>query len=318
MNVKPAGSNRNAFLTLTFIFIGSRFLFWIAGVQFYGSFAHRMWQLLDLQLLQSRFVESIWYYHAQPPMFNVLTSVVVKIFPAHFYFVFHLLMLLFSWSVSLLMFATLRELKVSRSIAFSASVFFLLNPALLLYENLYSYTLVTIFLVTLITYFLVKFVKGQQFFDWSMFVLSCGILCLTRSTFHFVWLLLLVPLLWRNFPRATRFRLVYGAALLVVLGWYVKNLVLFNTFSSSSWFGMNIARLVPPNSGLGSVGTFRPVSDYPDSLTSSNPFPEIAALSRTVKGKRYINFNHYSYIAVSGQFRAEVISEIQKNPVVYA
>jgi hypothetical protein len=277
-----------------------------------------MWQLLDLQWLQTHLAESIWYCHSQPPLFNVLTGVVVKISPDHYYLVFHLLMLILSWASALLVFVTLRDLMLSWGISFSTSAFFLLNPALLLYENLYSYTLLTVFLIVVITYFLVRFVNDRKLIDWSMFVISGGLLCLTRSSFHFIWLLLLVPLLWKNFPRRARFRFVYCAVLFTVVGWYVKNLVLFDTFSSSSWFGMNLARLVPLKSELGSIGPFKPLSAYPAAMMSSNPFPQVVALNSEFKGKKYINFNHHAYIDVSRQFKWDVINQIQEEPGAYA
>lgn len=276
-----------------------------------------MWQLLDLQWLQNNLTESIWYCHSQPPLFNLLTGIVVKIFPDNFYLVFHLMMLLFSWASSLLLFATLRRLNISWNICFLTTTFFLINPALVLYENLYSYTMLTVFLMVSILYFLVKFVHEGKLSDWILFLATGGALCLTRSSFHFIWLVLLLPLVWSKIPRSANFKAAYCAVLLIVVGWYVKNLVVFDTFSSSSWFGMNIARLIPPKSELGDIGPFKPVSYYPLAISSHDSFREVDALSKEFKDKGYINFNHHSYLEISRRFKADVTSRIQAEPGTY-
>jgi hypothetical protein len=315
--VKAEWNNRYSYVCLTVVFVASRFLFWAAGVQFYGSFAHRMWQLLDLNWLRTNFLESIWYCHAQPPLFNTLTALVVKTFPDHYYFVFHVLMLLFSWATSLLIFSTLDQLKVSKPICFVISIFFLLNPALVLYENLYSYTLLTIFLIASITFALVKVVFSRKLSDWGMFASLAAVLCLTRSAFHFIWLALVFVFLWRICQRDKKFITVPAMALLLVFSWYVKNLVLFGSFSSSSWFGMNIARVIQPHSSLGQIGPFKPVAAYDNYIPSLNPYPRVAALSSAFKSQGYVNFNHYAYLNVSAQLKADVVDEIQHHPGVY-
>src|SRR5215216_134840 len=57
-----------------FSFILSRLLYFRAGLQFDNTPPKYFYQFIDSHLLKTRFLESIWYLHSQPPLFNVLTG----------------------------------------------------------------------------------------------------------------------------------------------------------------------------------------------------------------------------------------------------
>ena len=60
-------------------------------------------QFIDVQLLENRLLESLWYYHANPPMLNLLAGIGLKLFGTHagvfFSVVFHVLGLLAAFAV---------------------------------------------------------------------------------------------------------------------------------------------------------------------------------------------------------------------------
>jgi hypothetical protein len=60
------------------IYALSRYFYYLAGVRFDTTSLVWFWQFLDPELLKCRFLESIFYLHAQPPLFNILLGLVFR------------------------------------------------------------------------------------------------------------------------------------------------------------------------------------------------------------------------------------------------
>jgi hypothetical protein len=307
---------------LTVAFLVSRALAYYKGVTFYGSFIHRFWQSIDIELLRHDMVRSIWYSHAQPPFFNFLNGILVKIFPAHYPLLFQLINLSFSWTSAVLLYYTLRNLKLGTASAVILSLFFLLSPAVVLYENLYSYTTFTVFLVTLLAFSLTAFIRTKDTAHWALFVSTFAVLVLTRSSFHLFFMIAFFAVLLAapglNNKRRFRCVLIAIAPCVIAGSWYVKNKVLFDTFSASSWLGMNLARVAPPEPGTGIARPFKSLDAYPDSLKIPIPFSDVPLLNSPYKSVTgYINFNHYHYLPIADAFKRRAVSDIKRRPGQY-
>jgi hypothetical protein len=301
-----------AILTLLFIF--SRLLVHVLGVRFYGSFIHRMWQSIDLELLRTRLGESLFYSHAQPPLFNFINGIIVKLAPASYYTVFHALTIVLSLATCLLIFHSLRALNVSRILSVAGSAFYILSPAVILYENIYSYTMLTVFALTVVIFLLIRLKDFHTTASWIAFCMACTFLVLTRSMFHLIWLAAAIGIGWTITKKFnTRYVVVALFAMAIALSWYVKNQILFGTFSSSSWLGMNIARLYPTQTQLGIVGPFKSLDSYNEAVRGDNPYAHIAVLANSHKSQGYTNFNHYQYLKISEEFKQEVIQNFNLN-----
>ena len=72
--VNPAG-------IVALSFIASRSLYYYLGVRFDATILFYAEQFLDVNLLQARLTESIFYLHCQPPLFNLFLGAVLKVFP---------------------------------------------------------------------------------------------------------------------------------------------------------------------------------------------------------------------------------------------
>lgn len=275
-----------------------------------------MWQVLDLSELSVNLGQSIWYLHSQPPLFNVFVGILVKWTPAHYAKVFQVFNLGMTLISALMIYDAMKALYPSRTIALVLALVFLLNPAIILYENLFGYTSVTIFLVSAVVYSMVRYVVKGNLLTWGGVCLALVLLVLTRSSFHLLFIVAIVSILlaFNRETRRIRFVVVAAVSFLFAMSWYVKNYYLFDTFSSSSWMGMNMARIFPPASPLGEIRPFRPLEDY-DGFYVSQPQTGVAVLDNRRKASGYVNYNHRDYLAISDLYKKEVLQTLQKATV---
>lgn len=308
-------------ILITVSFIVTRIIFKIAGVKFYGEFVKRLWQSIDVEILKTDLLQSLFYSHAQPPLFNLLSGIVLKIFPGHYSFVFHLLFLLIGWLTCVLLYLVIRKLNISVGWSLVITFYFMICPAVVLYENLYSYTYVTVCLLTLSGYLLLRFSQKQNVTSWVLLWCALSTLVLLRSYFHFFWLVILFGILFtfiHNKKLPVRKFLITGVIpILLVFAWLLKNWVVFGTFASSSWLGMNLARIMPVQTEIGKVGPFKPISYYKN-ISHSGQYADIKMLHQEYKSKTgYINFYHIDYIELSKAFIRDFFSEVEKHPQQY-
>lgn len=308
-------------LALLVIFVVSRLLLIKAGVIFYGSFVHRMWQLIDIQVLQTHLWQSLWYDHAQPPLFNLVTGVVVNLFPIQHIFVLRGLQAGVSLATLLLLYHTMVKLSRSRYVAFGITLYLMLSPSWILYENLYSYTLLTLLVLTGVVYGLVWLIHDED--PRAARLVSFALLAavMLRSSFHLLWMIILLGALWWMYRQHARLRraLLLSAIipLFIACGWYLKNAVLFGHFTSSTWMGMSLARIVP----VGEPAPFLPLHQYASWLTpdDTSAYPNVPLLHERYKHtRRWVNYHHLGYIRVSDRFRQAAIDTIVSHPHQYA
>lgn len=83
MTTNPSGKRSRwaGEVFLLAIFLVSRLLYYWAGIRFDARPLTSFFQILDLELLRHRLLETIFYLHVQPPAFNLLIGVLLKIFP---------------------------------------------------------------------------------------------------------------------------------------------------------------------------------------------------------------------------------------------
>ena len=123
------------------IYIYSRIIYYfIFGIIFNSKPLLFAVQYLDPELLKNNLLQSLFYMHSQPPLFNLFLGAGLKLFPGNplpfYHYSFMILGLLFTVGLYSLMV----RLKISKQISFILTVIFIVNPAFILYENLLFYT----------------------------------------------------------------------------------------------------------------------------------------------------------------------------------
>lgn len=331
MSDSPKQLHRSDLLVITITYLLGTLIYHLLGVRFDASPFPRFMQFIDKDLLTDRLVESIWHYHAFPPLLNVFVGVGEKLFGGKavvfFSVSFHFAGLLLVLAVG----AITARLSGSRAVAVATASVLTLMPSFVLYQNWLMYTFPAAALLGAGTYALQRFLDSGRTTWGFVFFGALAALTLTRSIFHLGWLVLvgvvLASLLWN---RRRQVALVAALPILLVACWYGKNYYLFGTFSSSSVAGLglaNITTLTVPGEELlplvrnGTLSPFALVSRYAqkDLLFSSQKLEPtgIPVLDRLRKKTGDFNYNNLQIVAVNQYYLRDGLTTIRHFPYHY-
>jgi hypothetical protein len=201
------------------------------------------WQNIPTDLLRDHPFQSLWFLHAQPPLWNALGALMLALFDGAQLPALQVLHVLLGAATAALCYALTARITGERGWGIAAGLLVALHPALLLYEAYALYTTVVAFLVVLAAWLLLDAAQRSSPRRAVGFVAVIVALVLTRSLFHVVLLLLIVPLAVLAGGRPNR-RQVWTLVLLVLLplAWYAKSLGQYGFFGGSSWYGMGLWR----------------------------------------------------------------------------
>jgi hypothetical protein len=323
-------SHRVPIAVIFAVFAVSRIAAYMAGVRFDVDPLTWYWQYIDTVLLKDRLLESLYYLHAQPPLFNLLLGLTLKAFPVSYAIVFHIEFIAMGLVSTLAFYALLAQLGVSRIARTLLTVVVSVSPAMLLYENWLFYEYPTLMLLLLAAVALHRFLAHDSTpAGIAFFALAAGLIYL-RSVFQLVWLLAIVAALIVITPR----RLVLTCAAIpvaVVVLLYAKNVALFGTTATSSWLGMNMARttitqLDPEDlATLVKAGTLHAVSSIPpfshagaySDIVETDAPRGVPVLDSPVKANGTVNFNAWPYLQISRDYLADALWVVRNRPQVY-
>ncbi len=330
---------RGPFAILTGAFALSRAVAAIAGVRFDDSFISGtrqtdQWQLLDVSVLRHHLVQGVWNLNMQPPLFNVEAGVLLHLSDALRGVAEVTLSLGMGLAIVLATYLLLVELRVPGRIALGVTmVGIVASPAFLLYANWLSYAEPTATCSIVGAWCLARFLRTQQVSTGVVAFSAFGAMVLFDSTYQIEWMVVIVAV--AALGLRTSWRVVLRAAavpLVVVSVWYVKDVVMFGTTTTSSWLGMNLARSVlykaPPQqiTALQRAGVLGPIASIPPFSSPQTYVPRFAtahpnadpALGALEKRNGAPNFNNPLYISVASQYLRQDLAWIRAKPGLYA
>ncbi len=313
--------------------------FFAAGVRFDaapldGRFVDDLWQLLPLPLLHHHLVQSLWYLHSQPPLFNLGVGLLVKLphglqVPAEY---------LVSESMAFLLVTTSYLLAVELSVpprvaAVVVIVFVVASPDYVLFQNWLDYAYPTATLLVLSAWSLIRYVRTRRTLHGVLFFSAASALVLLNSTYQWVWLAGVSALVLVLLRRRWRQVLAVASVPLLAVGfWYAKDAAVFGTATTSSWLGMNLAKAVlftaPPSlltrlerqgvlTPLASVAPFSPPGLYAPRFAHL-PRTGVPALDLQAKNDGVSNFDNLLYVQVSSLYLHDDLQFIRAEPGRYA
>jgi hypothetical protein len=320
-------------LCILALFASSRVAAWAAGVRFDASTLAYFWQIVDPILLKTRLFESVWYLHAQPPLYNLVIGVGLKIFGSHFATAAHASQICLGLVIMLSLYALLVVVGLRRWWAAALTSLFATSPAMLLFENwlFYEYPVVTLLLLAALAF---AWFERNPTASRSFAVFApLAALCFMRSTFQIPFLLLALALMLTVFSHRRRAILIGAAVpLALVAGLYLKNWAVFETPMTSSWAGMNLMQVAyygmsaADHHDLAQRGILSPVS-------TNNPFRPLDVYAGLVppappRGVRVLddstkptsgvpNFNNIQYVSISKRYLHDFSRLVVHRPDIY-
>ncbi len=246
--LRSARSDRHFLAILFLAFAFTRALVYALGVR--SSQELPAMHLLDRDLLASDLLPSLFLLHSQPPLFNALVGLVVKLGGEDFSLAMSAVYWSFGLAMTWLMFHLQRRLGVNAIAAAFVTLLFIVGPACLLYETYTMYTYPTAVLLLALAAVAHRFFADAARGALVATALLIAAVALTRSLFHLLWVVAAVVVVAGLRRPRRRQALVLALPVVLVGGLYLKNAVLFGPFGGSSLVGLNLYRisteLLPP------------------------------------------------------------------------
>ncbi len=312
--------------------LASRAGYALLGVRYDAQPLSSYWQYLDPELLRHALLQSLYYLHSQPPLFNLFLGLVLKLFPGHTGPAFQVAFLVCGLAIASAMFWLMLRLGARPALCAVVAMLFAVGPNCVLYENWLFYTYPEMALLLLAALALSIYLQSRSIPAGALCFLCCAALCLLHSLFHPAWmgLAVAVVLLARGVPRR-RTVLLAVLPLLLVAALYAKNGLLFGRFAGGSWLGMNLSRITtmmlsPARraelvaqgrlSPLALIPPFSPLVDYAPYVP---PAPEtgIPVLDQQVRSTGAPNYNNLLYLRISDLYLQDALAVVRGQPQAY-
>jgi hypothetical protein len=314
------------------LFALSRLGYYLAGVRFDARPILHYYQFVDPQLLKHRLIESMYYLHVQPLGLNIYTGIALKLFPQSYPIALHIAHLAMGLAICCLIFYLIRVLGVSRWIAFALAAWFTVSPGVVLFENYMLYEYVVSFLLVGAAAALWRYAAGNSLPWLLLFFVLLLALVFFRNFFHLIYVVaILAALVCLSKGRRQHVLLLGALPVLVVLGLYTKNWILFGSFSGSTWLGMNMDTITAHQLNSREArdfvtrGVISPVSllDLGSPIALYRPYIRMPArtgipvLDECVTSTGATNFNCLAFFQVQHAYTRDGITLLRNYPIVY-
>jgi hypothetical protein len=335
MDKEPRRAQRlilNPYVAILSAFAVSRVLYYLAGVRFQTNIVHFNFQFIDVDLLRHRLLESLFYYHMQPPLNNLMVGLAVKAFPHDYGAALHGVFVLMGALSALLLYDLMRYLDVPSRLAALLTILFATSPGCVLSENfpMYEYTVMALLLANCVA--LYRLLERPGFWAAFVFFSILAALALLRALFNLFYVLAVVAAV-AYYLRPHYKTILWAAALpvLAIMALYLKNLALFGIFATSSWLGNNLGVVTTHQltaseresliaSGkldlIARVDAGSPVKEY-RSLVPPLPPTGIPVLDQETKSTGGNNFNNQIYLKTATMYARAARQVLRFYPIAY-
>lgn len=317
-------------LIIIVVFVASRAAAYAAGLRFDDGLLHNAFQLLDVRLLRDDPFVSIFYLHSQPPLFNAFAALVVQLPDSFVNTVLALVWHAAALGTAVALYATMVRLGVRTRLAVGLVCAFLLAPETILTEHWFFYSQLQMLLSALALLGLARYSTTRATRDGVLFTASMAALVLLRSSFHIALMIVVLLAVWRMLKiDARRFAAIAAVPLVLAGAWSVKNLVVFDSPTSSTWLGMNLSYLA--HAGTTTADCRALVADHtvssfacqrafrrPEAYERAFPHTErfgAAATDQVLKSTGQPNFNASLYLDVASRFQHDSIELFREGGV---
>lgn len=297
------------------------FLFFITRLSLntFGINSDQKWislmQHIDLNYLNVNLFESIIYFHSQPPFWNLIIGIGVKIFgpdPELISNYLYFINILCSIGIIFYSIKILQLLNISKNkIFYLIFIFIICSPSIIFYEYFLSYAHFTCFNIFLLKYYLLKFYIHDRTKDEIKIYIFASILMLTWSAYTILFLFIILFLIKIKKGFNIKSLLIFFLFICIANLPSIKNKILFNFFTSSSWTGINASQSLGYDREEWSKCSFdlRNVDEYNYIFKQKNGNKKIFDKPILNDGK----FNDVGFLERSKYCSKKIIGHVKKN-----
>lgn len=286
------------------------------------------WQLLDQRELLLHPFNSLLLLHSQPPLLNGFLAFLLqasRLLPGSINFWAGLTFLVIGLISTLFFYSLSFSLTHSHILSSFAVLLYLVNPTTLIYSHLFFYSYLLSSALIVLIYLIYHYLQNDSsrsilYLTGATIVLA--VISLLRSLYHPLWslgvlflLLILPPILdikkWRS---CLSYKIILTLSLIGILAlWPIKNKILFDQFTYSTWTGFNLTRFTPEESRIinfywryGIVPT-KIAEEYQEfSEKYEIQHPDVLTEVNKTHGGR--NWNHFLFTVVNEELSQKGIS----------
>jgi hypothetical protein len=323
-----------SYLLLLLAFIVSRFFYyWETSLEFHSKTLTFYLQYLDLTLLRTDLLRSLFYLQQQPPLFNLFLGIVLKIFPVQYALAFQSIYIIFGIIFMFALLQLMLEMGVEKRIAVGLTLIHAIHPTVVRYENYLFYSYPLAMLMTLIALFCLRYAKKPTLSNGAWFFASVAVLILTRQIFTVGMFLIFLAAALFFLPRSRQTTMKAAWLPLVILFSYaVKQYYLFGTTTTGSvYMGCNLGnkegKLIPLEKQQSLTeklklqpyffySTFSNMNKFAPYITSQTEFTH-PALASPFKENGEANWNYYGYLQLAEGYKQGFIDVLLYDPLYY-
>ncbi len=304
-----------------------------AGVAFETGPLQSQLQNIDPELLRHHLAQSLWYLHGQPPLWNAIVGLSLKIAHTSWPTLWHLAYLLLGLVQSQAFLRVANLVGVGRRTSFVLAAFMTIAPATIAFEHWFTYDYPTFVLVTLSPLAAARFVAQPTFARGLVVFGITTALVLMRTLFQVWWLVAVLGIMLLACRQHRRTLLAAAALpLLVVLALCVKQYAMYGVLGTTSWTGEGFARSVVATMPLAerqklvsegklhSVSLVKPYSPLADYFAVGvvPAAPTGIPLLDELSGPEFpINMENKTVIAISRTYWQDDLWIVRHRPGVY-
>jgi hypothetical protein len=240
----------NILLNLILFFILTRVFFYFLGLSAGSEHIQHMWQLLSPTLLAENYFKSLLYLHYQPPLWNSIFGVFIKIFGTDFKIlsnVLNLFNLFCTLLITVYFYFLCKEFDLTKSkIYLFFFIFIGFSPSVLMYENFIHYTNLSVLFFLQISYYVIKFEKKQNLVNEIKIYIFLILLMYTWSAFSQPLILFLfasILFIIRNKKKYISVILLIICLIISILP-SLKNKYFLNHFSNTYGPGLQLMQVL--------------------------------------------------------------------------
>ncbi len=277
-------------------------------------------------MLQTDLLCSLWNLHAQPPLYNLLGALIMRLAPVDRCLEnVYVLNVIMGAAICGLLYFPAQVLLRRRWLSTVLCGMVALHPSLLLYEAYALYDVLTAFLIAAGLACMAFFCQRCRLRWLAGFMFGLNLLVLTRTIFHPVILgpALLLVCIWAG----ARWRQMFVLTLLISLPsvtWCTKNYVKFGFWGTTSWTGMNLWRIAAADYPSAERENLVKAGFLNAMVAADNDFPwprELSAhgynATSSIPALNGQNFNNINIPSASRVYQSSALRLIRYDPRRY-